>query len=196
MLYDLVNNDDSILSKQSTRVVFGNDSDLIAALLKHIKDADLSDQTSYSIRDYVLLCLQRIYRKSPQLTSVVQPALTAHLEALKAFDNADRKSQVDKEIETVTNVLKVEEERAQNVEDPVNFPDEKPAHIQTWEDGTRFVGVTADGNKRNGPGIFIMSNGDRYEGNYVNNKREGEGTYYYVDGSKYVGSFKNGRREG
>jgi len=54
---------------------------------------------------------------------VLEPALNAHLSALKAFDNADRKAQVDREIEVVTKVLKVEEERAQNIDDPANFPD-------------------------------------------------------------------------
>ena len=48
MLRDLVDTDHSILSKQSMRVVFGNDVDLIAALLKHFKDANLSERDGYS----------------------------------------------------------------------------------------------------------------------------------------------------
>lgn len=129
---------------------------------------------------------------------MIEPALKAHLEALRAFKPSENAKQenYDKEIELVTKVLKVEEERAQNIEDPPMYPNEKAAHVQTWPDGTRFIGVTSEGNKRNGPGIFTMSNGDAYEGTYVNNKREGKGEYRYADGSTYVGGFSGGRREG
>jgi len=56
---------------------------------------------------------------------VIEPALNAHLSALKAFEPAeDLKEKFEKEIELVNKVLKVEEERAQNIEDPSDYPKE------------------------------------------------------------------------
>jgi hypothetical protein len=56
---------------------------------------------------------------------VIEPALNAHLSALKAFEPAeDLKEKFEKEIELVNNVLKVEEERAQNIEDCSDYPEE------------------------------------------------------------------------
>jgi len=52
------------------------------------------------------------------------------------------------------------------------------------------------GNCVNGKGRFKFSQGDSYEGSFVNNKMEGKGTYIFKNGDKYVGAFKSGKRNG
>lgn len=38
----------------------------------------------------------------------------------------------------------------------------------------------------------FYSNGERYEGNYVDDRREGKGTYYIKDGSKEIRVYDKG----
>jgi len=54
ILFDFVNTADSILTKHDPRVVFGKDADLITALLKHIKDADMADVEGFAFRCNIL----------------------------------------------------------------------------------------------------------------------------------------------
>ena len=42
---------------------------------------------------------------------------------------------------------------------------------------------------RNGSGTYLYSNGDRYEGQWLNNMRHGKGTLYDNDGSLYIGEW-------
>lgn len=42
---------------------------------------------------------------------------------------------------------------------------------------------------RNGSGTYFYSNGDRYEGQWLNNMRHGKGTLYDNDGSLYIGEW-------
>ncbi len=44
--------------------------------------------------------------------------------------------------------------------------------------------------------LIILSDGDTYEGNYVNGKANGLGHFYNDDGDHYEGHFKNGLRSG
>ena len=48
----------------------------------------------------------------------------------------------------------------------------------------------------NGFGTWVYSNGDKYEGTWVNQKMHGQGTYYYKNGDVYKGGFKNNKLEG
>ncbi len=52
------------------------------------------------------------------------------------------------------------------------------------------------GNCTNGLGIYIWSNGDKYEGDFKNGKPDGSGTKHYADKGRYLGEWKNGKREG
>ncbi|MEM9545096.1 MAG: caspase family protein [Bacteroidota bacterium] len=52
------------------------------------------------------------------------------------------------------------------------------------------------GNCRNGNGILVTEEGDRYEGKFRNYKLEGEGKWRSRHGDLYQGSFKNGRVNG
>jgi len=48
----------------------------------------------------------------------------------------------------------------------------------------------------NGFGTWVYSNGDKYEGNWVNKQMHGSGSYYYTNGDLYKGDFKNNKLEG
>jgi hypothetical protein len=41
-----------------------------------------------------------------------------------------------------------------------------------------------------GEGIFISSNGQRYEGQMRNGMKNGEGIFYYIDGRVYKGTWE------
>ena len=53
-----------------------------------------------------------------------------------------------------------------------------------------------DNNKKNGNGILIFVNGDKYEGNFKEDIREGKGIYFWKDGSKWEGNFINNQMNG
>ena len=53
-----------------------------------------------------------------------------------------------------------------------------------------------DNNKKNGNGILIFVNGDKYEGNFREDIREGKGIYFWKDGSKWEGNFINNQMNG
>ena len=40
---------------------------------------------------------------------------------------------------------------------------------------------------RHGKGKWMMVNGDKYEGEYLNDKKNGHGTYQWKTGDRYVG---------
>ena len=50
---------------------------------------------------------------------------------------------------------------------------------------------------RNGPGTYTYTNGDTYEGEWVDGMRHGQGSYTFKGtGTKYSGTWVNGRKEG
>ena len=65
-----------------------------------------------------------------------------------------------------------------------------------------FIGFSQSGNFgektgctgdcKNGYGVWVYSDGARYEGNFKNGKKNGQGTYTFADGTKYVGEWKDG----
>jgi hypothetical protein len=40
---------------------------------------------------------------------------------------------------------------------------------------------------RHGKGIWMMVQGDRYEGDYLNDKKNGKGVYTWKSGDRYIG---------
>ena len=46
----------------------------------------------------------------------------------------------------------------------------------------------------NGTGIYIFSDGSRYEGEFYKNKRSGFGIFKNKIGDKYIGQWKNNKR--
>ena len=157
----------------------------------------------------------RIYRKSPNIKDAIEPTLQKHLENLNSNADEKRKEQIGSEVASVNKVLAVDAERAQNVEDPWNFPEIKPVCINEWLAtnslhkalyGDRYVGAGVDnGRIRDGEGVYKWENkdsagerfsGDCYSGTYRDNKRNGKGTYCWKNGDKYVGEWKNGKMDG
>ena len=51
-------------------------------------------------------------------------------------------------------------------------------------------------NNIEGTGIFYFSDGTKYEGEWKNNKKNGKGTFYFSNNEKFVGEWKNDQREG
>lgn len=52
------------------------------------------------------------------------------------------------------------------------------------------------GDCKNGKGVMVLSNGDKYEGDFSDGKMNGKGMYYFKDGSVYSGQYKANRRQG
>ncbi len=50
------------------------------------------------------------------------------------------------------------------------------------------------GNCKNGYGVFLFANGDKYEGRWKNGKRHGYGVYTWSGGKQYQGEFRDNRR--
>ena len=47
-----------------------------------------------------------------------------------------------------------------------------------------------------GHGIYLYSDGVRYDGEYVDDKKDGFGVYYWTDGRKYEGWWHKGKQHG
>lgn len=47
-----------------------------------------------------------------------------------------------------------------------------------------------------GHGIYLYSDGVRYDGEYVDDKKDGFGIYYWTDGRKYEGWWFKGKQHG
>jgi hypothetical protein len=48
----------------------------------------------------------------------------------------------------------------------------------------------------NGKGRLIHSDGDVYEGEWLNDKAHGKGTYIHMDGAKYTGEWREDKQHG
>lgn len=44
--------------------------------------------------------------------------------------------------------------------------------------------------------MFQYSNGDKYEGEWLNDDKNGQGVYYYANGDVYEGEWMNGKLNG
>ena len=50
--------------------------------------------------------------------------------------------------------------------------------------------------KRHGYGVYMFSNGDKYEGNWKNGKKHGYGVSTWYSGRKYEGDWQNNNKHG
>ena len=64
-----------------------------------------------------------------------------------------------------------------------------------YSNGDRYEGDFING-MFHGKGVFIWANGDRYEGNFFLNKRTGIGIYSWPNGERYEGQFVDGKLNG
>ena len=65
-----------------------------------------------------------------------------------------------------------------------------------WNDGSATDSGLFQGGKREGFHVVNWSNGERYEGSYVNDERQGTWTLIWEDGTRDVGPYVNGQRHG
>lgn len=67
----------------------------------------------------------------------------------------------------------------------------------TWKfsNGDKYEGQWVD-SKMHGFGKYDFANGDRYNGGFHDNKRDGSGTYVWKDKGIYKGQWKADKREG
>lgn len=61
------------------------------------------------------------------------------------------------------------------------------------ETGNVFIGEVKNG-QRNGKGIYIWADGERYAGGFTNGKRNGYGVYIWASGEKYEGWWVNDKQ--
>eukprot|EP01084_Bolivina_argentea_P005893 11135_1 len=85
---------------------------------------------------------------------------------------------------------KVEQIRVENeVIDAINY-----------QNGNKYVGQTNQSGKRHGYGKLVFTNGNIYQGNWLNGKKHGHGIFIWNSGEWkgdiYEGEFKDGFREG
>jgi hypothetical protein len=67
--------------------------------------------------------------------------------------------------------------------------------IILFANGDRFHGEYRDG-ERDGHGIYTWPNGDRYDGEYRAGEKDGQGTMTYADGTLYEGAWHGGKPHG
>ncbi|CAI2381814.1 unnamed protein product [Moneuplotes crassus] len=58
-----------------------------------------------------------------------------------------------------------------------------------YPDGEMYVGLAKTGGCRHGEGIHYYSNGDIYDGEFLDNQRVGKSRLRFHDGSEYIGQF-------
>ena len=63
----------------------------------------------------------------------------------------------------------------------------------SWSNGESFEGNWVNG-KWNGHGIHHYPSGDWFEGNWIDGEIDGPGTHHYKNGNYYNGIWKNGKR--
>jgi len=67
--------------------------------------------------------------------------------------------------------------------------------IHVYPSGAKYVGQFKSG-KIHGKGVLYFSNGNVYNGDWVDHYRDGEGTLSYTDGGEYTGQFKSSQFNG
>ena len=65
-----------------------------------------------------------------------------------------------------------------------------------WNDGSSIESGLLQRGKREGFHVVNWSNGERYEGSFVNDERQGTWTLIWEDGTRDVGPYVNGERHG
>lgn len=67
--------------------------------------------------------------------------------------------------------------------------------VMIWPNGDRYEGEWKN-DMQNGNGSFVYADGEKYEGQWKDGKKNGTGTYTWLDGRKYVGEWKDDQRNG
>ena len=92
---------------------------------------------------------------------------------------------------------KKQEEAFQNYfKNPKYKIDQDKTKIKFLQNNDFFIGILDQEEKFPQKGIYLASNGEYYDGEFVNGKKEGEGKLIYVNGNQYQGSFLGGLPDG
>ena len=77
-----------------------------------------------------------------------------------------------------------------------SFEQDKPVGESAiyFSNGDYFKGKIAGNSMQEG--TLLLSNGNRYEGTFLDNMFEGQGTFVFADKRKYKGGFKQGKKSG
>ena len=67
--------------------------------------------------------------------------------------------------------------------------------LAIYKNKDKYTGGFKDG-LQDGKGTYIWANGDKYEGEFKNGFEDGKGTFTWADGDKYEGEWKDGLRHG
>jgi hypothetical protein len=67
--------------------------------------------------------------------------------------------------------------------------------VYIWANGDKYIGEFK-GSKFNGHGTLLRANGNKYVGEFKEDHKNGQGTFIYASGSKYIGEFQNGHFNG
>ncbi|MCQ2354840.1 MAG: hypothetical protein MJ102_07045 [Clostridia bacterium] len=68
--------------------------------------------------------------------------------------------------------------------------------VLNYSDRTAYKGGLSEDFRRDGTGILVYANGDRYTGDFVLDKLTGKGVYEFASGEKYEGDLVNGIKHG
>ena len=63
----------------------------------------------------------------------------------------------------------------------------------TYSDDSTYNGLWVE-NKKQGYGVAIESNGDKYAGYWLDDMKEENGTFTYADKSTYTGNWKQNKK--
>ena len=76
----------------------------------------------------------------------------------------------------------------QAIQDEPNIVSVKEKRKETYSNGEWYEGEFLNG-QRHGEGVYHYPSGAYYEGQFVNGKRQGNGTFYYANKDRYTGGF-------
>lgn len=71
---------------------------------------------------------------------------------------------------------------------PPDLQGQQPSHV--YAKGVQFYGTFRDGAPTDGRGTMVFTNGDRYDGEFIDGQRNGCGTFTFANGRQYMGQFK------
>lgn len=77
-----------------------------------------------------------------------------------------------------------------------NISNTKSHVSQSKNSGYTLKTGCIEGDCIGGLGTYVLSNGEKYIGQFKDRKFHGEGKYTFPDGQKYIGKFKDGQRNG
>ena len=81
---------------------------------------------------------------------------------------------------------------------PTSIDEVSPGEFRVkYNDGSVYEGELRNPHQRDGKGVCTFTNGDKYDGYWMDDKMHGQGCYWFVGSNKmYKGQFNHGELEG